>query len=183
MAQYVAFLRAVNVAGHGRVKMNDVREAFIASGGGKVRTYIQSGNILFEATARNLSKTMQKVRGKLRALLGEEPKILLRSVRDLSLLVDKTPFARPQIDSDAKLYVTFLSQRPRHVPVFPLRLPKEALEAIAMKKLDVFIVSRPKKNGFFGFPNNFIEKELGVMATSRNWSTVCKIVSLAREPQ
>jgi uncharacterized protein (DUF1697 family) len=41
-------------------------------------------------------------------------------------------------------------------------------------------VSRPKKNGFFGFPNNFIEERLGVSATTRNWSTVTKIANLAR---
>ena len=50
-----------------------------------------------------------------------------------------------------------------------------------MKNLEVFIVSRRKKNGFFGFPNNFIEKELGVSATSRNWSTLTKIVEFVRK--
>jgi len=58
---------------------------------------------------------------------------------------------------------------------------KEALEAIAMKSREVFIVSRRKKNGFYGFPNNFIEKELGVSATSRNWSTLTKIVEFVRK--
>lgn len=50
-----------------------------------------------------------------------------------------------------------------------------------MKHLEVFIVSRRKKSGFYGFPNNFIEQELGVTATSRNWSTITKIVALARQ--
>jgi hypothetical protein len=50
-----------------------------------------------------------------------------------------------------------------------------------MKELEVFIVSRRKKNGFYGFPNNFIEKELGVSATTRNWSTLTRIVELARK--
>jgi hypothetical protein len=47
-----------------------------------------------------------------------------------------------------------------------------------MKNLEVFIVSR-KKNGRYGFPNNFIEREFGVAATTRNWSTVVKIVALS----
>jgi len=50
-----------------------------------------------------------------------------------------------------------------------------------MKNLDVFTVSRRKKDGFYGFPNNFIEQELGVVATSRNWSTVTRIAELVRE--
>jgi hypothetical protein len=52
------------------------------------------------------------------------------------------------------------------------------VEAIAIKRSEVFIVSRRKSNGFYGFPNNFIEKEMGVSATSRNWSTVTKIADL-----
>jgi hypothetical protein len=44
----------------------------------------------------------------------------------------------------------------------------------------VFVVSRRKTNGFFGFPNNFVEKELGVSATSRNWSTITKIIEFPK---
>jgi len=64
-------------------------------------------------------------------------------------------------------------------PAFPMREPKEALEAIGMKGLDVQLVSRPKPSGFYGFPNNFIEKALGVSGTSRNWNTVTTIVQRA----
>ena len=62
-----------------------------------------------------------------------------------------------------------------------ISLPKERVEAIAMTDREVFIVSRRKKNGFYGFPNNFIEKELGVPATTRNWSTVTRIVEFLRQ--
>jgi hypothetical protein len=49
-----------------------------------------------------------------------------------------------------------------------------------MSNREVFILSRPRQNGFLGFPINFIEQELGVSATSRNWSTVTKIIAFAR---
>lgn len=77
--------------------------------------------------------------------------------------------------------ITFLSQKPVRRPKFPLLSPKEALEAFAMVNLEVFTISRRKKNGFHGFPNGFIEKELGVSATSRNWSTLAKIVEFVRK--
>ena len=48
MSHYVAFMRAINVAGHASVRMSDVRDAFAAAGCRKVRTYIQSGNVIFE---------------------------------------------------------------------------------------------------------------------------------------
>jgi hypothetical protein len=49
-----------------------------------------------------------------------------------------------------------------------------------MSDREVFVVSRRKKNGFFGSPNNFVEKELGASASSRNWSIVTKIVERVR---
>ena len=52
MNVYVAFIRAINVAGHARIRMATVREAFTAAGCRKVRSYIQSGNVIFESSAR-----------------------------------------------------------------------------------------------------------------------------------
>jgi uncharacterized protein (DUF1697 family) len=76
--------------------------------------------------------------------------------------------------------VVFLSQKPVKKPTFPLVNAKEELTAVGMTDLEVFVVSRRKKSGFYGFPNTFIEKELGITATSRNWSTVTRLVQLAR---
>lgn len=104
-----------------------------------------------------------------------------RTVREVERIVGSAPFKAFEAESGIKLYVAFLSQKPRSNPRFPLLSPKEALEAVAMKNLEVFIVSRRKKNGFYGFPNNFIENELEVSATTRNWSTVTRIVELVRQ--
>jgi hypothetical protein len=80
-------------------------------------------------------------------------------------------------------YVAFLAEQPREKAQFPLLLPKEGLEAFAMSGRQVFIVSRPNPRGFYGFPNNFIEKELQVSATSRNWNTITRIVNFAQSKQ
>ncbi len=72
-----------------------------------------------------------------------------------------------------------LAQKPRSVPPFPWEDPKERLEAIGIKGLDVLVVSRRKEPRlFYGFPNSFVEKMLDVPATSRNWSTIRKIGEL-----
>lgn len=178
MTTYVAFLRAINVAGHATLKMSDAREVFAAAGGREVRTCIQSGNILFEASPQHAEKILRRARSALRTLLGEEPLVVLRTVAEIEDLVRATPFRKYQRERLIKLYVAFLSHAPRKKPAFPLASSKEALEAIAARGPHVFIVSRRKPNGFFGFPNNFIEKELGIPATSRNWSTVSRIVTL-----
>lgn len=181
MSQYIAFLRAINVGGHASVKMSDLKDAFAAAGCAGVRTYIQSGNVIFEAPEENTAAVFERVRLKLRDLLGDEPGLLLRTVRQVEEIVRGAPFKRFQAEPGIKLYVVFLSRKPRSKPRFPLLSPKEALEAVAISNLEVFIVSRRKKSGFYGFPNNFIEKELGVSATTRNWSTVTKIVEFVRK--
>lgn len=180
MHHYVAFMRAINVAGHARVRMSDVRDAFAAAGCRKVRTYIQSGNVIFESPAREAAAILRKVQRTLRHALDEEPDIVWRTLREIEELVGTAPFKDVEAGSGVKLYVAFLSQGPRNKPKFPFASLKEGLEAIAMRGQEVFVVSRPKKNGFFGFPNSFIEKEFGISATTRNWSTVTRIAELAQ---
>jgi uncharacterized protein (DUF1697 family) len=177
---YIAFLRAINVAGHAIVKMTDLRDTFAAAGCKNVRTYIQSGNVVFESPAGKSTATFAKIRAKLRDLIGSEPDVMFRTVSELEAIVKAAPFKSVIAEPLIKLYVVFLAEKPRLKPTLPLISEKEALEAISLKNLEVFIVSRRKPNGFFGFPNNFIEKELGIIATSRNWSTVTKIVDFAR---
>jgi uncharacterized protein (DUF1697 family) len=178
VATYVAFLRAINVAGHAVVKMADLRDAFAAAGCRNVRSLIQSGNVVFESRASTSSALVRRIRAELRDLLGEEPGLFFRTVREIERLVASAPFKRYEAKPRLKLYVAFLSRKPRNGPRFPLRSVSEALAVIGMQHREAFIVSGRKKNGFYGFPNAFIEQHLGVRATSRNWSTIKKIIEL-----
>ena len=69
MSQYIAFLRAINVGGHASVKRSDLKDAFAAAGCAGVRTYIQSGNVIFEAPEDNTAAVFERVRLQLRDLL------------------------------------------------------------------------------------------------------------------
>ena len=179
---YVAFLRAINVAGHPIVKMADLKGAFEAAGCRNVRTYIQSGNVIFDCAADKSTPLFANIRTKLRKLIGSDPVVMFRTVSELQSIIKYDPFKAVENESLIKLYVAFLAERPRVKPKLPLISSKEALEALAVENLEVFILSRRKPNGFFGFPNNFIEQELGVLATSRNWSTITKVLKFVRQP-
>jgi uncharacterized protein (DUF1697 family) len=178
MSSCVAFMRAVNVAGHAKVEMRAVRDAFAAAGCRDVRSYIQSGNVIFELSAARSPAVTQRIRGMLRELLGEEPVLLLRTAREVQQIVTASPFYGRASDPAVKRYVAFLSRTPRVRLDLPLRTPAERLEVVAIVHREVYIVSRRKKNGFYGIPNIFVEKELGVPATCRNWSTVTKLAEL-----
>ena len=177
MTTYVVFLRAINVGGHAVVKMTDLRDAFTAAGCKSVRSLTASGNMLFEAETPPAA-LVRRIQGKLRALMGEAPGLFLRTKRDIERLVASAPFKRFEGEPRLKLYVAFLSEKPRRRPKLPLRSTPDALELIALKGREAFILSGPKKDRFYGFPNLFIEQQLGVSATSRNWSTITKIASL-----
>ena len=175
--RHVALIRAINVAGHAVVKMDRVRDAFVAAGCRNVRSYIQSGNVLFDAPGAT-APLFKKVRAKVGALIGTEPVIMFRTIRQLELILKGSPFSDLPRVTGVKLYVVFLARPPRGNPELPLRVPKEALELIAIRGQEASVVSRRKKNGFYGFPNNFVEAEFGAPATSRNWSTVTRIAAL-----
>jgi uncharacterized protein (DUF1697 family) len=179
VTRYVAFLRAINVAGHARVDMPRLCKAFARAGCRSVRSYIQSGNVIFETDEKDCDALFQSIRAKVSGLTGEQSSVIFRSARQIHALVKASPFKAYEGDRTLKLYAVCLAQKPLKVPPFPWEDTKERLEAIGIKGLDVLVVSRRKEPRlFYGFPNSFVEKTLEVPATSRNWSTVTKIAAL-----
>jgi uncharacterized protein (DUF1697 family) len=108
MSIYVAFLRAVNVAGHGILKMTALQEAFLKAGGRNARTFIQSGNVVFESTPRNVRTVVRKVGEQIRSMLGAEAQILLRTGDEIAEILRVAPFKHLQGDPSVKLSVVFL---------------------------------------------------------------------------
>ena len=178
MPRHVAFLRAVNVAGHAQMPMAAVRDAFESAGGARVATYIQSGNVLFDARASEAAGIAAQACKRLRASFGERPVVMLRTLKRVAELAAAAPFAHSNAMPTDKLYVAFLARAPRVKPVPPFASEAERLEAVAIEGREVFIVSKPKRSGFFGMPNLFVEERLGIASTCRNWSTVVKLAKL-----
>jgi uncharacterized protein (DUF1697 family) len=176
VVRQAAFLRAVNVGGRGIIKMADLQQAFVAAGAARVTTFIASGNIMFDAPADSDALRAGIARN-VGQLLGAEPVIIYRSMRQLERLVARAPFGALTADRTLKLYVLFSLAKTMRRARFPLQLPKEGLEAIGINGADVLVVSRRKPTGWYGFPTIWIEKELGITSTARNWSTVARMVA------
>ena len=178
MPIYISMLCGINVGGHKRIKMDQLRRSFEALGFEQVKTYIQSGNAVFEARAGDLDGFQGKIEKRLRDHLGVDVKVMLRTSREIENLVNLDPFEKAGRDPNVKKYVAFLYGKPGSRPELPLISAKEGIEVFLVKDLEAFSLSREVK-GRYGFPNNFIEKELSVPATTRNWNTVCKVAALA----
>jgi uncharacterized protein (DUF1697 family) len=175
---YVALLRAVNVGGRGIVKKDALRAAFERAGGTNVRTFIASGNVLFDADATRVDAIVAGARRRLRAALGAEPVVMVRSAAELRSLLRRGPFAGVDAPKAVKRYILFLAAPPAKRPRLPLLQPKEALDLVHVSKRDCWVVSRRKPGGMYGFPSLFVEAALGVPSTARSWSTVVKLAAL-----
>src|SRR6478752_2910255 len=90
MARYVALLRGINVGGNNLIRMADLRACLDADGFDDVRTYIQSGNVLFTASGSSATITTRLERT-LSAGFGYEATVALRSARQFRAIVDAAP--------------------------------------------------------------------------------------------
>jgi uncharacterized protein (DUF1697 family) len=177
LATHVAFVRAINVRGHPTVRAAELTRAFAAAGAEDPRTVMQSGNVIFGVHG-GVRGVLEFARSSLARSAGDEIVVVARSHRDLRAIVERAPFGALETDPRVKLYVAFLSAKPRRAPRLPLRLSREELTLVAVDGPNAYVVSRRKPSGFYGFPNNFVEDVLGATATTRNWSTVKRLLGV-----
>ena len=178
MANYIAFLRGINVGGKNLIKMADLTAVFESVGLSHVKTFIQSGNVLFDSKEVGIENLRYKIEDQIEKILGKKITVILRTRQEIETIIRMDPFKNQDYGSVTKLYVCFLDSKPEVTPSLPLHNEKEALVLISVTDRDAFLVSLPKEAGHFGFPNPFIEKELKVPSTARNWTTVSKIAAL-----
>lgn len=178
---YVALLRAVNLGSRNKVSMPDLRSVFVALGGEDVKTYVQSGNVVFRSKADDPGKLTRVVEKQLRSELSLDVRVLLRTQAELASLLAANPFAARQRDP-TKLHVTFLLDAVE-------KARGRKVEATQLEPDEFRIVGRevylhcPEGYGRSKLSNAYFEKELGVAATTRNWRTVTKLAELADAAQ
>lgn len=178
MIKYVAFLRGINVGGHKLIKMADLARIFSSLKLQNVRTYIVSGNVIFETVDTDQEVLAKRIENGLHKALGYEVAVILRTVSELEALVKLDPFKPVKADGEIKKYVTFLSEKHQSKLKVPALSPKKDWEIIHLNPREVFIVAFPVK-GRYGESMSLIEKEFGKSVTTRNWNTVIKILALA----
>lgn len=176
--KYIAFLRAINVGGHNKIKMDDLRKLFVSLGYRNVKTVIQSGNVIFETPERNVKAITAKTGKKLSGFMKKDIKVIVRTHSELSKIVKRNPFDKIEADDGIKMYVFFLYQEPKEKVKIPLMSPTGEVNVFKKTGLQLFMLVK-KVPGKASSPNDFIEKSFGVSATARNWNVVCNIVEKA----
>jgi uncharacterized protein (DUF1697 family) len=169
-------LRGVNVGGN-TLKMEWLRKACEHIGLRDVRTYVQSGNIVFTSSL-GAPKLAQTLKTMVDAQTRLPVTVVIRSAADMAKIVTGNPFVGQRDVDIAKLHVTFLDK----APVKPAR---DRLDALAGSRDQYRLVAReiylhcPINYGETKLSNTAVEKVLGVGATTRNWKTVTTLHGMA----
>jgi uncharacterized protein (DUF1697 family) len=175
--RYVALLRSVNIGGHGRIAMAELRASFEALGHRDVTTYIQTGNVLFTTASKSERRIVSVIEERLARDFGDATAVILRSVDQLHHVGKTSPFARRGADP-ARHHVTFLADAPSKDVLRSLDLPPSGRDELVVDGREVY-VSTPDGYAQTKYSGSFLERRLGVVSTTRNWNTVTKLCELA----
>lgn len=180
MPVLISLLRGVNVGGHHKVKMDDLRTLYESLGFEDVQTYINSGNILFRTGARDTVRLRKRIEDAIESACGFRPNVVLRTPAELRSVIARNPFAaRPDMDG-SKLAIHFLAGEPSAAARRQAAAIDCAPEELHIGGCELFVyytngMARPKLR----LP--LVEKTLRTLGTSRNWNTVRKLLELAEE--
>ena len=177
MERYLALIRGVNVGGV-VLKMEVLRELLQDGGYSNVRTYIQSGNALFESDRTDTGEIERGIEDLLRQGTGLDLKVIVRSRPALRKIAELHPFSS---EGEPKcLFVTLLRSIPDPRDVEILLAEATGAESFEVDGATVYSIYR-EGFGTSRFSNNFLEKKLRLPATTRNWNSLQKLRNLMDE--
>jgi uncharacterized protein (DUF1697 family) len=184
MAQYVAFLRGINVGGHRRMSMARLAEVFTEMGLGEVRTLLASGNVLFAAGGdrRRLAARIEKG---LKKAYGQEIGVLMRSAEELRRLARAAPFRGVRVTAMTRLFVTFLPEKTGGGLKAGYVSPDGSFRILRVTAGEVCSVLTLGPQWSRNLRQmDILERECGKRITTRTWSTVLRVVkNSSQSPQ
>jgi uncharacterized protein (DUF1697 family) len=171
MQRFIAFLRAINVGGR-NVKMEELRRVFEAAGFARVETFIASGNVVFEATARDAAALERKVAARLRDALGYEVATFVRTEGELAEVARYEPFPRADLGAAGAINVAFVAEAPDAEAVQRLMKLRTEVDDLSVRGREVYWLCRARRQSESKVSNAALERALGQPTTVRSVNTV-----------
>jgi uncharacterized protein (DUF1697 family) len=183
MTIYIALLRGINVGGKNIIKMAELKRVFEAIGLYEVKTYIQSGNVLFKSDEGE-EALRKKIEHEIEVIFGFSVAVILRTVEELEQIIDNCPFSEEEISvaeslsESESLYVSLLAHAPSPEKIEYFKCYRSESEDFKVLGRDIFLLFHNSiRNSKLA--NNL--QKLGVPATVRNWKTINKLAALAKD--
>lgn len=179
MKKHLALLRGINVAGQKIIRMADLRNTFDALGFALVKTYLQSGNVIFSSEIIKSSIISELIRRKITEQFGFDVEVLVLSCQQICEAADSNPFQPDPGKISKFLHVTIPSHPVSESHFQQLNLPLQAGEEATVAK-DVIYLFCPNGYGRTKINNAYFEKAFGFPTTTRNWKTILALADLCR---
>jgi uncharacterized protein (DUF1697 family) len=173
VGKFVALLRGINVGGHGKVPMAELRPLCEGLGWEKVATYIQSGNVVF-AAAGTAAALGAKLENALDAKFGFRPAVIVRSAADWNALARANPFPKESDAEPNRLLVGLSREKPKSGAADALQERAAAGERVRLAG-DALWFHYPDGVGTSKLTPSLIDKAAGSPLTARNWRTFLKL--------
>jgi uncharacterized protein (DUF1697 family) len=175
---YVSMLRAVNVGGTSRLKMDALRAVYESIGLKDVRTLLQSGNVVFRSTLQDRERIVKRIVQEIERQLDLEVEVIIRTFAELASIVERGPVLSPRADK-AKLLVMFLARVPDAAAQAALAKSHKGPEMLEMRGPEVYLYY-PEGVGRSKLSGAVLENKLQTSGTARNWNTLEKLLETAR---
>jgi uncharacterized protein (DUF1697 family) len=175
---HLALLRGINVGGKAKLPMKELTAIFAAAGATNIRTYIQSGNVLFESPLPE--PLIAAVTNEIARTYGYPGRIVLRSASELAAAYKSNPFAKAGTPIET-LHVYFLADKPGPAAVKSLDADRSPGDSFALRNREIYL-HLPNGMARTKLTNAYFDSKLKTTSTARNWNTVGKLVGLLKEP-
>lgn len=179
MATYAALLRGINLGSVNKISMPDLRRLFEDLGHTHVRTYVQSGNVVFDAARTAPTELARQIEAGVADVFGHAISVVIRTRGELRRVVARNPFPTEGVPGTA-LHVMFLSgpaSAARIKTLDPERSPPDRFE---VRGREIYL-SYPNGMGRSKLTIGYFEKQLRTRATARNWNTVARLLDMMTE--
>ena len=173
--KYIALLRGINVGGKNKIKMFELKNMFESLNYKNVRTYIQSGNVIFDNEITDTIKLANSIENKINEMFGLLVKIIIRTDEEFRNIVKNNPFVNePNMELD-KLHVIFMLDKLETDAELLLSIKKEENEKYLINSREIYLYC-PNGYGKTKLNNAMFEKKLNTVSTTRNWKTINNII-------
>ncbi len=177
MNTYISLLRGINVSGQKKIRMADLRKLYESLGPINVQSYLQSGNVVFDSEEKNVEKLRDSIEAQIESTYGFSVPVLIRTGEGFRRVIENHPFAEEEA---IRVLVTFLYESPDKSKLDNLSQYGDKVDQFAIGKQEIFLFC-PGGYGRTKLSNNFFEKKLGVVTTTRNWKSVNALYEMARD--
>ena len=175
---YVALLRGINVGGKNKLPMADLSAMFTAAGCAAVRTYIQSGNVIYDAAAALAAEVPGRVEAAIADRFGYRTPVVTRTAAELAAVLGGNPFLERGEEPDA-LHVVFLAAAPAAARVAALDPDRSPPDELVVRGREIYLRC-PNGIARTRITNAYLDATLATTTTLRNWRTVQKLAELAK---